>query len=141
MQNLVFFAVGNDGMYSQNSSFAGNPVLRVHSSTPKRGGRGQDKPLELPIVWVNFSNQAAVGVAGMSVVNARYIAQNHQGIGVHRGCHQACQFVVVGKHQFGDSDCIVFIDDGHNFVAEQTLQAGLHVEVMLPVAKIFLGDE
>ena len=53
----------------------------------------------------------------------------------HRG-DEAGEFVVIGEHQLGDGDGVVLVDDGHDFLREQRLEAGAHVEVVLPVAEV-----
>ena len=82
-----------------------------------------------------------LGFFGVTVVDTNHIGKDDKRVGSHHRGKKSSQFVVVGKHQFGNTYGIVFVDNGYHAVFEHHADAVALVEVVAAGLEILLGGE
>ena len=92
-------------------NLGGGGVLGVHAATTEGALLGLDVFREVT-TRSHLSNQFCTGVIGMGGEDAVNVREKNQRVGFHHLSDEAGELVVIGKHQLGDGDSIVLVDDG-----------------------------
>lgn len=138
--DAVFFSVGDDDLDAFASNFAGDIAFCGHTTAPKRGFCGLNVLGEV-LVWKDFLNHFGIWRGGVAVVDAVDIAKDNERLHIHHGSNKPGELVVVGEHQFGDGDGIVFVNNRDNAVVEHLSDAIFLVEIVAARAEILFGGE
>ena len=70
-------------------------------------------------------------IAGTAIIESVDIAQQDQRVGMHKACYESGEFIVVCKHQLGDTHCVVLVDYRKNSVREHHFHTSAHILAML----------
>src|SRR5690606_13770322 len=103
---------------------------------PRRDKRGKSRSASL-----YFFYQLSVSVARVPPENTIYVRKQNKRLRIQHGRNKPRQLVIVGEHQLGNRNDIIFIYYRHHFMPEQYFKAVFHMQVMQTVAKVFLGDQ
>ena len=134
LQNAGGGAVGDVDGDAEARELVGDVALGEHSAAPELRFAGADELAEVLRGGVDLRDHRVA--LRLRVEQAVHVREDDVAIDLqHRG-DEAGKLVVVGEHQLGDGDGVVLVDDGHDFLREQRLEAGAHVEVVLPVAEV-----
>ncbi len=82
-----------------------------------------------------------LGILGRTVVDAVYVGENDELVGIEHGSDESGQLVVVGEHKFGDGDSVILVDDRNDAVVEHHAHAGTLVEVFAACGEALLHGE
>ena len=74
----------------------------------------------------------------MPIVDAVNIAEQYQRVCLHHLGDEAAEFVVIGKHQLGDADGVVLIDDRQHVVLKHHGHTSTLVTVLLAWLEVLL---
>ena len=77
----------------------------------------------------------------MTSVDTVDIAQKNEHVGLHHLGYQSTQFIVVGKHKFGDAHSVVLVDDWYYIVFEHHCHTSLLVFILLSRVEVFLHSQ
>ena len=77
-------------------------------------------------------------MCGENTVNVR---EQDERISMHHLCNETRKFIVIGKHQLGNADRIVLVDDGQYVVLEHDRHTGTLVAVLLAGLEVLLHGE
>ena len=115
-------------------------VLRVHAATTESTLLRPDILGEIG-AWRNGLYQFGSRIVGMPGIDAIDVREQDERVGLHHLCDEAGEFIVIGKHQLGNADGIILIDDGKNVVLEHYGHTGLLITVLFTRLEVLFHSE
>ena len=89
----------------------------------------------------DVGNHFRLREVGVAVVHAINIAQYHQCLALHHGGNQSGKFIIVGKHEFGNRNGIVFVHNRNHPVSQHGVHAMALIEVVVASGKTLFHGE
>ena len=78
---------------------------------------------------------------GFPVINSVNIAQYHQRLHIHHGSHQSGQLIIIGKHQFRNTDGIIFIHNRQHPILQHHHHAVALVQIVTTGGETFFHGQ
>lgn len=139
-KDVVTFAVGDEDIDTFFGDLACNARLGLHAASSELAFACLDVLLDT-FSRCDFGDDLHSRVTGLAGVDAVDVAENGERLAFHHGGYQTGKFIVVGEHEFGERDGVVFVDNGQHVVLQHCRNAVALVEVVSAIGQVFLGGE
>ena len=124
------FAIGNTSSDTFGRHLSGGIALGEHATATRRTASGREVLFKIVVGTYAAHHRRSASLPHMAIDAVDVGEQNQQFCIEHTG-NQPRQFVVIGKHQFGNAQGIVLIHDGQYAVLQHHGHAVALIEIFL----------